>query len=267
MTYAIMPTESYQTLCDKLREKTGGTDELVASDIPGIIKQFTSDKILKSYIAGTLTSYSNDRITKVGDYAFYNCSKLVDVYFPNVVEVGGYAFQGSKITEVTSENFPNLTTLNQHSFRSCGSLTYVNLPKVEVITGYAFNTSSYIKEAQFDNATSTGNRAFVTNSRLEKVILPKMQSIYGLTFYQCYSLKAVILGSDTLCSLLNVDAFNQCYHILGTVNSTWNKNGDKDGYIYVPRALIEDYKVATNWATYAEQFRAIEDYPEICGDV
>jgi hypothetical protein len=32
------------------------------------------------------------------------------------------------------------------------------------------------------------------------------------------------------------------------------------GYIYVPRALVEDYKVATNWSAYASQFRAIEDY-------
>ena len=32
------------------------------------------------------------------------------------------------------------------------------------------------------------------------------------------------------------------------------------GYIYVPRALVDSYKVATNWATYAAQFRALEDY-------
>ena len=36
-------------------------------------------------------------------------------------------------------------------------------------------------------------------------------------------------------------------------------------YIYVPRALVEDYKVATNWSTFADRIRAIEDYPEICG--
>jgi len=38
----------------------------------------------------------------------------------------------------------------------------------------------------------------------------------------------------------------------------------KVGYIYVPKELIEDYKKATNWTTYANHFRAIEDYPEIC---
>ena len=267
MSYVIMPTESYQTLCDKLREKNGDTSELKAGDIINIIKTSTSDEIIKAYIKNTLTSYSNNRLTVIGDYAFYNLDKLVDVYFPNVIEVGEYALQGVGITERTPNNFPNLTTLNQHSFRSCNSVTYVNLPKVEAIAGYAFNTSKNIVEVRFDNATSTGNRSFVANQRLEKVILPSMQSIAELTFYQCYSLKTLILASETLCTLKNTNAFQQCYHYLGTVNSTWNPNGDTDGYIYVPSALIEEYRVATNWTTYADQFRTIEDYPEICGEV
>ena len=37
------------------------------------------------------------------------------------------------------------------------------------------------------------------------------------------------------------------------------------GYIYVPSALVDAYKVETNWSTYASQIRAIEDYPDICG--
>jgi hypothetical protein len=36
--------------------------------------------------------------------------------------------------------------------------------------------------------------------------------------------------------------------------------GAGTGYIYVPTALIEEYKSATNWSTYATQFRALEDY-------
>jgi hypothetical protein len=68
------------------------------------------------------------------------------------------------------------------------------------------------------------------------------------------------LRSETMCTLSNTNAFNYCYHILGTVNETYNPNGLKDGYIYVPRALVDTYKVATNWVTYADQFRALEDY-------
>ena len=35
---------------------------------------------------------------------------------------------------------------------------------------------------------------------------------------------------------------------------------DGDGYIYVPSALIEQYKTATNWTYFATKFRALEDY-------
>ena len=36
-------------------------------------------------------------------------------------------------------------------------------------------------------------------------------------------------------------------------------------YVYVPKALVGAYKSATNWSTYANQIRAIEDYPDITG--
>ena len=32
------------------------------------------------------------------------------------------------------------------------------------------------------------------------------------------------------------------------------------GYIYVPRAMVDTLKSATNWSTYATQIRALEDY-------
>ena len=38
-----------------------------------------------------------------------------------------------------------------------------------------------------------------------------------------------------------------------------------NGYIYVPAALVDSYKSATNWSVFADQIRAIEDYPDICG--
>lgn len=246
--HEIVPDEGYTLSKVSLNVEIGGDTE-----------------IEDAMVARTLTEYRNDRLTTIGNYAFCGCSKLAEVYLPNVTTVGQYAFEGCKITEITSSNFPNLTTLDQHSFRTCQSVTHVNLPKVTAVAQYAFNTCQYVKEVRFDKATSTGNRSFVANSRLEKAVFPSLKSMAGLTFYQCYSLKAVILASETMCTLASTDAFNQCYHFLGTVNGTWNPNGDKDGYIYVPAALVDSYKAATNWSTYASQIRAIEDYPEITG--
>ena len=60
--------------------------------------------------------------------------------------------------------------------------------------------------------------------------------------------------------VLNSNLFNNCYHILGTVNATYNPAGAKDGYIYVPRNMIETLSNATNWSAYASQLRALEDY-------
>ena len=63
------------------------------------------------------------------------------------------------------------------------------------------------------------------------------------------SLTAVILRNPTaLCSLSRVEAFDGTPIAQGT------------GYIYVPRALLEDYQGATNWSAFAAQVRAIEDY-------
>lgn len=50
-----------------------------------------------------------------------------------------------------------------------------------------------------------------------------------------------------------------------TLTGSPGGNYGTTGYIYVPRALVDSYKAATNWSTYADQIRAIEDYPDICG--
>ena len=144
-----------------------------------------------------------------------------------------------RITEANS----SVESVGYNAFADCSKLTSVNLYK----------------------ATSIEERAFYACKSLQTVDLYKAISIGKQAFGTCYTFTTLILRSETIATLSNSNAFEQCCHFLGTTNSTYNPNGDKDGYIYVPRALIEDYKVATNWAVYSTQFRAIEDYPEICG--
>ena len=66
---------------------------------------------------------------------------------------------------------------------------------------------------------------------------------------KCTALTAVILrNEDFVVTLLGSDAFSYSAIASGT------------GYIYVPSALLATYKAATNWSTYAAQFRGLEDY-------
>ena len=72
-------------------------------------------------------------------------------------------------------------------------------------------------------------------------------------FQSCYSLlKLVITKTDSVCTLTNTNAFEKCYHFLGTTNSQYNPTGAKDGRIYVPDSLVDSYKSATNWSAYAD---------------
>ena len=72
-------------------------------------------------------------------------------------------------------------------------------------------------------------------------------------FYQCTNLETLIIRSPKVCNIVTGTIFNGSKIQSGT------------GYIYVPASLVDSYKATSGWTGFANQFRAIEDYPEICG--
>lgn len=140
------------------------------------------------------------------------------------------ACQGA--TKLATVNLPNVTSMGTYAFYSCAGLTTVHLPMVTSIPSQCFYSCTKLKHADCGQAGSISAQAFNACSALTELILRKTGSI---------------------CTLSNVNGVN---------NSPIGKG---TGYVYVPSALIENYKTATNWSTFANQFRAIEDYPDICG--
>jgi hypothetical protein len=135
------------------------------------------------------------------------------------------------------------------------------LPKAESIDIYAFQTCKKLQKIKFPNATYIGHNCFENCYSLEEVDLPKATYIGDDGFVSCIALKRIILRNNTVCGLYQGRSpigFN-CYHFSGRASSN-NPTGTKDGYIYVPRGVVEKYKTTTGWSTYAEQFRALEDY-------
>ena len=167
----------------------------------------------------------------------------------------------NKLTALDSD----VTSIRQFALRGATALTSVNLPAVKSIAENAFNGCSILPSIVLPSLTSGDSYMLRYCYLLKTVDLPVLKNIVANMFGDCRRLTAVILRSPTMCTLAATSGFYNCYHFHGTKNSTYNPNGDKDGYIYVPAVLIEDYKAATNWSTFASQFRAIEDYPEICG--
>lgn len=168
-------------------------------------------------------------VTEIGQYACYNCIGLEEIDFPNCTSIGNYAFYNS--TKVTSVNLPKLTIMGANSLRQLTAITYVTLPACNYIASTAFQKCTALTKADF----------------------PIAEEIAGNAFNTCSALTTLILRNSTVCTLANVNALTSTPIASGT------------GYIYVPSALVNSYKTATNWKTYANQFRAIEDYPDICG--
>ena len=91
-------------------------------------------------VTRTLTSYTNNRVTSIGSYAFASCSSLTSVNFPVCTSIGNYAF--ASCSSLTSVNFPVCTSIGYYAFASCSNLTSVNFPKCTSIGSYAFSSCS-----------------------------------------------------------------------------------------------------------------------------
>lgn len=279
-------TDKLTAIGNAIRSKTGGSELLTLDEMPQEIQSIqtggggTSDTSLAdSIIDGTITSYSSDTLTVVANRPFYanknlksftaplctsigayafNQSGLETIDAPSVTEIQNYAFNGC--TSLVSVNFPELLETGTYIFYNCSSLTSVNLPKATELgasdtyyTSMCFYGCSKLTTVNIPMVQKLGENCFYGCSLLPKIDLSSVTGIGSYVFYNNTALETVILRSTTLVTLGNKNSFNGTKIASGT------------GYIYVPSALLEQYKVATNWATYANQFRAIEDYPEICG--
>lgn len=195
----------------------------------------------------------------VREYAFNDCHTIAssEIELPSVVSFEANAFMGSGFVRAS---FPSLKTSGEYGFYSCPLTTNISMPLLEAVPNNMFKTCSNLKEIVLPNAVSIGNSGFYDNYRLTTADFPKVTAIAQAAFCRAYSLKALILRSPTVCTLAHTNVFQFCYHFTGTTNATYNPEGLWDGYIYVPSSLTAEYAAATNWAAYADRFRALEYY-------
>ena len=109
-----------------------------------------------------------------------------------------------------------------------------------------------LTEFSDDRITSLRSYAFASCAALTVVNFPCVTTINMGAFKGCNALTTIILRAPSVC--------------VGYTGRWDPLLPSNDGlYVYVPAALVESYKVATNWSEYADKIRAIEDYPEITG--
>lgn len=272
-------TDKLTAIANAIRAKTGKTDAMTLDGMASEIEAIeTGGGDLDGFIEGTMTELTSG-VGTVGSHAFYKCTALTTANFPNATSIGDNAFYGC--SALTTADFSNATSIGNNAFYQCRALKNVDFSKVENVKSYGFY-GAWNVPLNFPNATSIGQNAFNGCSNAKTAFFPKIVSVPQYAFNgcnvcgsielssatsiaagavsSCYRLTTLILRSETLCTLTNTSAFTNCYHFHGTVNSSYNPDGLQDGYIYVPSTLVAEYQAATNWSTFADQFRALEDY-------
>lgn len=147
------------------------------------------------------------------------------------------------------------TNIGSYTFFDCGKINPIFGDNCDKIGAYAFQNCGGLAEIDTNKVTVISSNAFMGLNKLAKAILPNVVELNNGVFANCKNITEIIIRSSTICNLKSTGAFLNTPIAQGT------------GYVYVPKALLEEYKIATNWTLYAAQFRAIEDYPEIAGGI
>ncbi len=165
--------------------------------------------------------------TVIDPSAFRNCSKLVNVVFPNsLTSIGEYAFEGcSSLTEITipkntlsADNFRK-TTLNQNAFKDCINLTSITLSETvtNIVDGAFTNCNiSTINVSENNTVFRVDGNCLITGTRLKlgsnSSVIPQDGSVVFIGDYAFSGLRSLTSVSipDSVTSI-GPNSFSDCY--------------------------------------------------------
>lgn len=253
-----------------------GDSNLVASNIKSGVSIFGVDGTLEegnmegvkveysenedAILSGTISNYTNDRITTIRAGAFAGNLQLVSVSFPECTTIESLKPPGTApalgafqyCSSLTTVLFPVCTNIGGAAFSNCFGLTTVLFPVCTRIGSYAFFNCSNLTTVSFPACTSIGSSAFYSCSSLTTVLFPVCTSIGSYVFGKCRTLSSLTLGASSICTLANSNTFSS------TPFAGYSSYFSGTPHIYVPSSLITAYQSATNWTYFSSYFSTIE---------
>lgn len=188
-----------------------------------------------------ISNFNTDKITSIS-YMFDNCMILKNI----------------KLFKIDTQNLRQMMQM----FRDCRQITQIDLSNINV-----------------SNVIYTSG-LFWNCYALEDVILPDFSqaniSDFSYFLYNCHKITKFDISN------LNISAINRTSNmfdgcralttliinnpnllIMSSTNMLKNTPiASGTGYVYVPDDMVETYKNATNWSTYASQIKGISELPE-----
>lgn len=191
-------------------------------------------------------------------YMFRDCIALVSIPLLNTSNATNMYFMFYKCEKLTT--IPQLDTSKaidmSYMFSSCRSLT--SIPQLD--TSSATNMYNMFYYCSKITTIPQLNTSKVTDMCNMFFQCSKLTTI-DITYYNISSTSKIsnFVRNCTALKSLIIRAFGANYII--DSNSFMSSSIESGtGYIYVPRAMVDTLKSATNWSIYASQIRALEDY-------
>lgn len=243
-----------------------GTIETYDGSNDGAIKVYEYDMLQKlveakgncDYLFNSYKGDNLDFITHLdtsnatsGNLCFGLCNNLTKLIFFDTSNFNSFMSFANGCYKITE--FPPYDTSKCSNFNS----TFVNCYKLKKVK---LNTDSM----------TTNSNTFNNCYEIETIDLSYLPhysyndlNLTNSCFKNCYSLKRLIIrNTNGSPQYINSTYFENCYHLTGTVNSTYNPNGDKDCYIYVPDDVVDKFKSYTWWSGYGDQIKPLSELVE-----
>lgn len=250
---------------------------------------------LDALVADTLEVFEDDGVIRVNNLKRHNSLRQVTLPNATTLKQSGMASCGS-LESVTA---PNVTTLEASVFYEDGSLTSVSLGNVSEVGTYCFNKCYSLSSLSMGHPTEISSYAFQMCYRLDKdsidfsvvtrlgnnatadsgigeLILPVCRTLgdYAglgsrasvIDINPTFSISAnKFSNARALCHLIlrNTDGVATLTNT-AALSATGIASGV--GWIYVPTDLVDSYKAASNWSSYASQIVSISEYPKALQD-
>lgn len=220
-------------VADAIRTRGGTTASLTLEEMPDAIAAISGgdDSVLVAFMNGDTTELVSDKITHLN---------------PNLSD------------GVTVVDLPECTTTATAVFSGNGSLREIVLPKLLYTTVQWVLRCSNLTKIDIPACTSIDNYGFYGCSKLERLDLPSVTRFSGQRWFNdCKLLTKLILRAPSVATLASSDTGFSSTPIAPSGSTSGVAYGT--GYIYVPDDLVDSYKVATNWAAYADRFRPLSE--------
>ena len=157
-------TDKLTNIADAIRSKGGTTDQLTLAGMVDAINAIQTGKNeIAQFIENKITNFSNEELTAISDYGFAGKDNIQSLYIPNVVSVGGYAFDGcDAITEI---HFEKHITFKSEKWPYMAFKGAENVVKIEfndgftILMSYVFYNMTNLKAViiRGDNVSQLNN--------------------------------------------------------------------------------------------------------------